>query len=423
MNPYTDLFGDSTPPPSYTPAPSVFDRQRAHKAKIQARIDRHVLPPLSKSIGQFTPPESGSVYAGQSIYIKPNYIVSIPEYCYFNRSTGEIDSTKPQYKSEAFKANQKNLEQNERKGKLSRKAVSGLRNAINWLCLASQPKRVFIKKTKTSFSFKVNFVTLTLPDTMEKISSTILQKKLLNPFLVYMRKYHELKNYVWRLEFQANGKLHVHIVTDTFIHHKIVRDQWNSQLTKHGFMAEFKAKHGHSNPNSTDIHPTKSIKNLAGYCAKYMSKKNAEFKISQAPGHSHEKAPLRKGWYLQRLNFWNSPLNPKPITGRIWSCNYELSQANKCMVNIPPNDCAQQMETLMNKEIRYKTLFSVISEKVKAVTPAGSLALLPKKVGEIFFIKAKQWHLNITGIIKNTFEDTRLNVASLARQFTVFELD
>ena len=120
------------------------------------------------------------------------------------------------------KFNQINLENNDHKGKLSRKAITGLRNSINWLCLAAKKKRVYVKKQDKNFYFKVNFITLTLPDTEEPISSQDLQTKLLNPWLTYMRKYHTLKNYVWRLEFQANGKLHIHISTDAFIHHKAV---------------------------------------------------------------------------------------------------------------------------------------------------------------------------------------------------------
>ena len=174
---------------------------------------------------EYKPP----VYIGQNIYIKPSYIVSIPEY-YKEGGKGL---------SMAALLNQENLKDNEHGGQLSRKAVTGLRNAINWLCLAAKNKRVFRKKDNKNFYFKINFITLTLPDTPEPISAPDLQKKLLNPWLTYMRKYQGLKNYVWRLEFQANGKLHVHLATDSFLHLQTVRDTWNRLLDNNGYLQLF----------------------------------------------------------------------------------------------------------------------------------------------------------------------------------------
>lgn len=357
---------------------------------------------------EYKPP----VFIGQNLYIKPNYIVSIPEFYNEHRytSTKQIE-------------NQVNLLENERNGKLSRKAIQGLRNSINWLCLAAQPKRVFVKKSGKTFQFKVSFITLTLPDTLAPISSSLLQKQLLNPWLVYMRKMHNLKNYVWRIEFQANGKLHVHITCDTFIHHKIVRETWNRLLKKHGHLQMFYEQNGNYNPNSTDIHATKKIKNLAGYLAKYMSKKNSEFTLTKKL-KSKKLTPMdRKAWYFQRVNFWNSPFNPRPVKGRIWSCNYELSQANKCKVHIPSNECSVELRPLMNKKIRFKQLFTERPPTIQERYCSGITENVKRVFGEIYFLTAKNWLEDIRGTIYNTFEDTRLMVASLARNFSIFELN
>ena len=351
------------------------------------------------------------VYIGQNLYIKPSYIVSIPEF-YSDHKGMSVSQL----------LNLENLKENDQKGKLSKKAITGLRNAINWLCLAAQPKRVFVKKTEKTFTFKINFITLTLPDTSKPINSAQLQKELLNPWLTYMRKFHQLKNYVWRLEFQANGKLHVHITTDTFLHLKTVRDHWNSLLKKNGHLTDFFEKHSHWNPNSTDIHATKSIKNIAGYLAKYMSKKNSVYKPKKTGKAKVLSVMNYKGWYKQRLNFWNSPFNPRPISGRIWSCNTELSQANKCHVHIPSPECSVELRQLMNPKIEYKKLMGPTPKTIDAKFNPDAWQNQAKQIGELYFLKAKNWIEDITGTIKKTFEDTRLNVASLARQFTVFEL-
>lgn len=415
------LFPDITYPVKKKKDPAV------KREKSKSKFDRK----------EWKPP----VYIGQNLYIKPSYVVSIPEFYSENKGMS----------AEAME-NQKNLLENNRKGKLSRKAVQGLRNSINWLCLAAKEKHVFERKTQKSFKFKVNFVTLTLPDTKAPIQSPELQKQLLNPFLTYMRKYHSLKNYVWRLEFQANGKLHVHLTTDTFLHLTAIRETWNRLLDKHGYLDLYYKKHGHKNPNSTDVHATKKIKNLAGYLSKYMSKKNSFYeyppkKIQEqinntimaglgekalkpliaklAKARKHKVKPLGaldyKAWYFQRLNFWNSPFNPRPIKGRIWSCNYELSKANKTVLHLPQPDVGH-LRCLMNSEIQYKELYTLPPKELDPRFPITDPRNQPRKIGEVYFLKAKDWLTKIDGLIKDTFKRTRDSIRDL-QTTTYFEFE
>lgn len=402
---------------------------------------------------------SAPVFIGQNVYVKPSYLVSIPE---FFREGGNQPSLD-------FMANMANLEENDNKGKLSRKAITGLKNSINWLCISARKKRVYVKSKGTSFEFKVNFVTLTLPDTKEPINNQDLQKNLLNPFLTYMRKYHNLRNYVWRLEFQANGKLHVHLSADTFLHYQIIRDTWNRLLDKNGYLDDFCEKNRHKDPNSTDVHATRKVKNMAAYIAKYMSKQGSVYqyplktitdKINAAvsvgvsdKGISSlvEKkklilySPVRtlakgieilkgekvngkfnsigqKRWYLQRVNFWNSPFNPRPIKGRIWGCSKELSKANKTVVHVPANECAQDLKCLMNPEIRFKEIFSKPVETIHSRFNPDALTSQPQKIGEVYFLTASDWFTKINGSIRRKFEDVRQSVAALTDCLT-FELN
>lgn len=335
------------------------------------------------------------VYIGQNLYIKPSYVVSIPEY--YKESSGM---------SMDFLKNMENLKDNEHKGKLSRKAITGLRNSINWLCLAAKKKRVFSREKNFNFWFKINFVTLTLPDTPEAIGSADLQNKLLNPWLTYMRKYHGLKNYVWRLEFQANGKLHVHISTDSFLHLAVVRDQWNRLLDKNGYLDQFYKANGHKDPNSTDIHATKKVKNMAAYLAKYMSKKGSEYKLSK------KKTPVKplhvlnsKAWYIQRVNFWNSPFNPRPIKGKIWSCSRELSRANKLAVHIAADEIKENLSCFMRSDIEYKDI-SIEPKTIAAQFDPTAWQNQPRKIGEIYYLKALDWFTKIRGKARKAFTDT-----------------
>lgn len=289
-------------------------------------------------------------YIGQQVHIRPNYIVSLPVY------DGEGGN-----RSAAQLSNETNLKANEHGGVLSGKSINKMKAAINWLLVSAQPKTVYSKKWDKTFTFKVNFITLTLPDTTEQIDNKCLQTKLLNPFLTYLRAYAGLKNYLWKLEFQSNGKLHVHFISDAFIHHSVLRDAWNRILGKSGFLNDFESKFGHRNPNSTDVHSVKKVKNLAAYLVKYMAKQDKLLSL---------------------------------VKGRIWGCNKALSEALKTSVFIDRDACVTELKPLMSKGIEYK-----------AIGANDKYTGLFRQFGEVFFLKYKNWQHDIKGVIKDKFLD------------------
>lgn len=297
-------------------------------------------------------------YIGQNVYIRPNYIVTLPEFTDISR-----------YSSAKFNDNKTNLAKNDHGGKLSDKAVKKMKNAINWLLAAATDKDVYSKKSKSWFKFKINFVTLTLPDTDIPISDKDFKTQLLNPFLTYMRKYYGLKNYVWKLEFQQNGKLHLHITTDSFCHHADIKRVWNMQLQANGYLEAFFKKFGHREPNSTDVHSVYKVRNVAAYLAKYMSKNSEDL---------------------------------KNIKGRIWGCSYELSRANKTQLFIDRDACHEELRPLMSNKIEYIPI-----DKIDKIT--GEL----KPIGEVFFLNPNNWVNDIKGRIKNIYEGALQKIRTL----------
>jgi len=296
-----------------------------------------------------------SEYIGQILYIKPNMIVSCPEF----------DSPK-NYFSSARLANQKNLLQNKHNNKLSDKAIKRIKSAINWLVASAKEKRVYNAATNKNYNFKVNLITLTLPDTNKAIKEHEFKTKLMHPFFVYLKKYHGLNNYVWKIEFQQNGKLHVHITTDTFILHHKVRFIWNRLLKSNGFLEDFEKKFKHDNPNSIDVHAVWKVKNLGAYLAKYMSKNEQNTDI---------------------------------INGRIWGCNHELSDKNKCVLGVDRDECHEILRPLMNPNIDYKEIVTQDNITGKIFRNA-----------ELFFIKTEHWHTIIHGRIKEAYDKHRFYI-------------
>lgn len=149
-----------------------------------------------------------------------------------------------------------------------------LEKAITWLIFGAKNKRITDMQTGKTFTFKINFLTLTLPATQQHSDQEITSRCLKN-FLDVCRKNIDLTNYIWRAEAQANGNIHYHIVTDKYIHYNDLRKWWNQSLELLGYISAYEKKWKHRNPNSVDVHSVKHVDRLASYLSKYMAKERA----------------------------------------------------------------------------------------------------------------------------------------------------
>jgi hypothetical protein len=119
----------------------------------------------------------------------------------------------------------------------------------------SEPIKTFwtftIKDLQTNFEVSDGFY------------SAQFQKLLKGLSLRYKRaKPNGLRNFVWVSEAQERGNIHFHMVTSTnFLSIHYVQDYWNKLI-------------GQESKNSVDVQfvEQKSIRNISGYFAKYMSK-------------------------------------------------------------------------------------------------------------------------------------------------------
>lgn len=216
-----------------------------------------------------------------------------------------------------------NLKNNKTRGLISKKSQTKMKKAINWLIVSSTKKQLYSMKTNQKFSFKVNFITLTIPPQKDEQVNEKTFKSLLNTWLTYQRKYNKLNNYVWKVELHKDGRLHCHIVSDTFIHHQSARKSWNTILLRASLLQYHFEKFGNYSPPSTEVKSVRKIKNLAGYMVKYMCKSNKE-------------NPL-----------WS---------GRVWSCSVKLSKVINSKLYISPDAIGQFAKPLMNAKIKYKKI-------------------------------------------------------------------
>lgn len=322
------------------------------------------------------------------LHIQPTYAVYIPQRDPATRT-----------KTDAQRENEHNLTNNDHEGKLSRKAVRRLTNAVNWLVASAKKQYVYDRSTNKRYSFRVNFVTLTLPSVDHGISDHKFKSVLLHNFINTCRYKFGMKNFIWKVEAQANGNIHAHFTTDTFIHWKDLRRVWNRILIKHGAMEAYTTKHQNmtfedycntydpkgereasqlrrsfnagcssnwSDPNSTDVHAVWAVKDLAAYLAKYMGKAEDD---------------------------------RRTISGRLWGCSYNLSAANKLVVEVHSYADNDLIEPLCHPEIKFKPI-----ESIDKLT--GDVYTL----GEIFFLRLSDWGTRIKGRLLDYYNQHRFNI-------------
>lgn len=245
---------------------------------------------------------------------------------------------------------QHDLSESSYTGTLTPYAKKRLKRAINLMVASAKEKEAMNFKTGKLFKFKVNFVTLTLPSPQGNVTDKQLKKEVLDIFIKRLRRKLKLNNYVWRAEKQKNGNLHFHMITDTYLHYERIRNDWNECLNKLGFIDKFEEKHGHRNPNSTDVHAVWKVKNLTQYFIKYMSKDNPAKDI---------------------------------IDGKLW-------------------DCSQALKTKQNCEMLLE------NEQLEVWTKAYNDEKTEKKSESnycLIFLKAEQFVKYVTGELKRRWDE------------------
>lgn len=160
-------------------------------------------------------------------------------------------------------------------GEMTRHAQIRMRKALFLLLEIADTKIAINPSTNKPFKFRLNFITLTLSSSQQDRTDSEIKKTMLEPFLRKMRA-KGMNSYVWKAERQKNGNVHFHIISDTWILYTELRDIWNNLQEKAGLMEPFRAKWGHSDPNSTDVKAVRSENEAVRYLMKYMLKNDEQ---------------------------------------------------------------------------------------------------------------------------------------------------
>jgi len=191
-----------------------------------------------------------------------------------------------------------NLINNEKyKGDISKTSKKNISRAVDILLQSTKTKRIYNPVTEKYFYFKINFITLTIPDHNLLMNVNDIYKLCLKPILRQLKEKHPSFKYIVKLEFQNNGMPHYHITSNTFINHDIIRNLWNRKLQFYGMLEKYKADYKNYNPNSTDVHAVYKIKDIKAYLIKYISKPHTNKNNLKGTEDSNGNKLKFKVWY------------------------------------------------------------------------------------------------------------------------------
>ena len=243
---------------------------------------------------------------------------------------------------------------------ISVNARRSLKQKINWLYFLSKKKTIKSYSGKTIYNFRMSFVTLTLPSVQEHPTQQITSE-ILNPFLTYLRKTYKLTNYVWRLEYQQNGNVHYHLVTDLYLDYFLILRHWNHFLNKLGYIDRFTKKMNcftlssyfqayfnsdsskfeiakqryakgvktkWATPPSVDVKSVIGSKQISNYISKYFAKRS-KYDVNHNSLDNKENSSNMRLWFCSRTL---SKL--KTVNGVIGDCFVDVVQLAKEIPNL-----------------------------------------------------------------------------------------
>lgn len=239
-------------------------------------------------------------------------------------------------------SNYSNLKRKGLEGKveISKSQQKIMKEKIAAMCNMAKVQWVWSKTLKKWFQFKLSFITLTL-SSRQAHSDNFLKKNLLNNFLTQLRQRWKVTQYIWRAETQNNGNIHFHIICNRYIDWRELRSCWNSIQNNYGYIDDFFHKHNNKDPNSTDIHSVKRIRNLEAYITKYLTKKNTT--------NNEQKVDV---YQLFDSCVWNIETRKRVVSGRVWGCSYFLSNIKNLIL-----DCIGNIATECDELCKRNKLF------------------------------------------------------------------
>lgn len=204
----------------------------------------------------------------------------------------------PRKKNVLSSKNEANLTRGIYKGEISEKTRKDLKRKLSCYYESMYSMGQTWRQEKNIFH---PIITLTLPS-KQVHSDNQLKRDCLTRFVERVKYNYDVRFYYWVAEKQLNSNIHFHLLVDRFIPHEKVREYWNHELTKLGYIRSFEEKHGHVNPNSTDIQAIRDLARSSDYVTKYTTKLDQQGKIE---GRLHGESDILRSVKKFKEEVWS----------------------------------------------------------------------------------------------------------------------
>lgn len=265
--------------------------------------------------------------------------IQMAEILYFTPSKlcVQVRSDKPKRSLLQVLATKKNFKSNLSKGDLSPQSRKKIETAVNWLTHLSKPKVITNDKTGTTQIYKCGLITLSLPTGTESCTPEFFRDELLSSMLSAMSYKYQLSNYVWKIESQDRGSLHVHITVDKYIPYGWLLDIWCKLLKKNGLLEAYRSKFAamsereYINYRVNTDHPKHKTRfgshnlYISSLVKAYVKGNDQKWLKPNCVDANSVKKAKNLGAYIAKY-FSKNPNLPDDFKGRYWACSYQLSR-------------------------------------------------------------------------------------------------
>ena len=211
----------------------------------------------------------------------------------------------------------------------SRKRLS---KAVTIMSQAIKPGWIHNPVTKQMQYHKFSFITLTVASS-KNITARQAYDSLLSHFLDWMTRTvgsenPAAKTYIWKAELQKRGQIHYHITTPAFIHWRDIRTTWNNLQRKAGLLDDHAKEYGNFDPNGTDVHDTRHVKNSDRYMLKELAKTVSAVQLAAMADMKAKKnaGALSEEEYHAELE--KIKAEKWATIGKVWGCSEDLAGVN-----------------------------------------------------------------------------------------------
>lgn len=201
-------------------------------------------------------------------------------------------------------------------GEVTNSTKKRIATAVDIFLQRSQTRTIYNPILKKDTKFRLSFITLTIAHPTPIPASE--GHKALKSWLQHFKKpwskrkmSEPMSTYLWKAELQKRQQLHYHLITNSWLHFAEIRRVWNDLQKARGWTEAYCSRHGHHDPNSTDVHSIYKIRDVRKYLTKYISKQE----YTASPANPEAGFPAL--------------LEPIRLDAKVWGCSENLKGAKR----------------------------------------------------------------------------------------------